>query len=70
MMMKTRLETMSPLHCSGFVGVFLAFLVLVFGASFRAPDMLAYNLGDSLTCAHEFSSFYAPSPEVAAIMNE
>ena len=70
MMMKTRLETMTPVHCSVFIGLFLAFLVLVFGASFRAPDMLAYNLGDSQTCAHEFSAFFAPTPEVAAIMNE
>ena len=68
--MKTRLETMDKVHCGVFVGIFLCFLAIVFGASFRAPDMLAYNLGDSQTCAHEFSAFYAPTPEVAAIMNE
>jgi len=69
-MMKTRLETMDRLHCGIFAGTLLAFLAIVFGASFSAPDMLAYNLGDSLTCAHEFSTFYAPSEEVAALMNE
>ena len=49
--MKTRLETMSKLHCFAFIAVFLGTLLIVFGASFQVADMLIYNTGDSFTCA-------------------
>lgn len=56
MIMKIRLETMSKVHCIGFILAFLSTMIIIFGASFKAADMLIYNRGDSQTCAHNFQS--------------
>jgi hypothetical protein len=53
--MQSRLENMSPkqliLSCCGFI----VMIAIVLGASFKAEEMLIYNMGDSFTCAHSFS---------------
>ena len=67
--MKIRLETMSKCHCGAFIAACVIIMVIIFGASFEAPDMLTYNLGDSQTCGHEYSLFWSPSKEVEEAMN-
>jgi hypothetical protein len=39
-----------------FIITFLAAIVVIFGASFKAQQMLIYNQGDSYTCAHNFDT--------------
>ena len=56
MTMKIRLETMSKLHCFAFVSVFAVTLIVIFGASFKAAEMLIYNTGDSYTCAQDYDT--------------
>ena len=48
--MKTRLESMSKLHCIGFIITLVVVVIVFFGASFKAGTMFICNNGDTYVC--------------------